>query len=348
MKHVPFHLHASLPSSPIMTPFVKINVIEYNEQHFFEKEGASIEDCLHHLDTPSMTWIQVYGVNDPSIVTAIGNQFKVHPLVLEDIVMTNQRAKLDVYDQQIFIVARLLYYKDHGGVATEQISLVLGPNYLISFVETKLHIFKPIIERLKQGNGNRLRKQGSDYLAYAILDSIVDQYFVVLEKMDDSFSKLEKEVSQSTIPHRTTALKIQQFKREMIALRKSVWPMREVINRFMQIDSNLVTPFTQVYLRDIYDHVIQAIDMIEGFRDVLGGLLDIYLSTINIRTNEIMKVLTIVSTIFVPLTFIASVYGMNFDRMPGLHQPWGYPGVIALMGAVAIGMVLYFHRKKWF
>lgn len=337
---VPFIATEDIPEK------IKISIIEYDEHTFFEKESASIQECISHIVTPSMTWIQVQGVTDPGIVATIGNRFQIHPLVLEDIVNTGQRTKLDVYDKQVFIVTHLLTYKDKEGLIDEQVSIILGPNYLISFLETEHDIFKSIQERIKQGNGNRIRTQGSDYLAYTLIDVIVDQYFFVLEKIDIYLDKLEEEVTHSARPN--TVAKIQRARREMIFLRKSIWPMREVVNNFQHLDSSLISPLTRLYIRDVYDHIIQAIDMIEGFRDVVAGMLDIYLSSINIRTNDIVKVLTIVSTIFVPLTFISSLYGMNFEFMPELHKPWAYPAVLGFMAAIAISMLFFFHRKKWF
>lgn len=325
---------------------IKLSLMEYDENTLVEEEDVSIEVCLKKIQTPIMTWIQVNGVSDPAIIASLGNHFHLHALILEDVLNTTQRAKLDTYQNQVFLVLRLLKYTaDNHELKDEQVSIVFGPNYLISFVETHEDFFKPIKERMRQGN-NRLRCQEPDYLAYALLDLIVDQYFIVLEKVDVDLDNLEEELLYS--PRINTMKKIQKAKREMIFLRKSIWPMRDVVNRFQRLDPPLVKPANQVYLRDVYDHLVQTIDIIEGFRDVVAGLMDIYLSNINIRTNEIMKVLTIVSTIFVPLTFITSLYGMNFDFMPELHYKWSYPLVLALMIAMAGGMLFYFRSKRWF
>ena len=324
---------------------IHLSVIEYTEETFIEKEKASLDECLEYIDTPSMTWIQVHGVSDPNMISSIGKHFKLHALVLEDIVSTGQRSKLDVYQDQVFIVVRLLQYDEKtNALKDEQVSIVFGPNYLISFLEGHEDIFKPIKERLRQGS-QRIRKQGADYLAYTLLDTIVDYYFVVLEKVDTSLDGLEEELMH--FPKPATLQKIQHAKRNMIILRKAVWPMRDVINRFLHLETSLVSPTTQLYLQDIHDHVVQTIDIIEGFRDVVAGMLDTYLSNINIRTNDIMKVLTIVSTIFVPLTFICSLYGMNFEHMPELHIRWAYPAFLLVMVIIAIGMLLFFRHKKW-
>jgi magnesium transporter len=324
---------------------IYLSMIEYTEDQYVEKKGVSLDECLEGIDNPLMTWIQVNGVSNAKTVASIGQHFKFHPLVLEDILSSGQRSKLDIYHNQVFIVVRLLQYDDSiKTLKDEQVSLVFGPNYLISFVEDNKNIFQPVQERLRQGS-QRIRKLGSDYLAYALLDVIVDHYFVVLEKIDISLDLLEEELME--LPKPLTMQKIQHAKRNMIVLRKAAWPMRDVINRFLRLENSLIHQTTQLYLHDIYDHIVQIIDIIEGFRDVVSGLMDIYLSNINIRTNDIVKVLTIVSTIFVPLTFISSLYGMNFEHMPELKSPWAYPIVLLVMLSIATGMLYFFHRKKW-
>jgi magnesium transporter len=324
---------------------IHLSIIEYTEEKLIEKDYVSIDECLEYLGSPSMTWIQVYGVSNPAMVAAIGKHFKFHPLVLEDILNTGQRSKLDIYQDQVFIVVRLLQYdKLAKELKDEQVSIVFGPNYLVCFLEHDEDIFKPIKDRLRQGS-NRIRKQGSDYLAYTLLDTIVDYYFSVLEQVDADLDHLEEELVH--FPKPITLQQIQHIKRDMIILRKTIWPMRDVINRFLRLENPLVSPTTQLYLHDVYDHTVQAIDITEGFRDVVSGMLDVYLSNINIRTNDIMKVLTIVSTIFVPLTFITSLYGMNFEFMPELHSKIAYPMVLSLMASIAFGMLIYFHRKHW-
>ncbi len=331
--------------SHVETHNVRISVIEYTEEKITERDWVSIAECLELLDTPAMTWIQVYGVSNPQMVATIGKHFKFHPLALEDILVTGQHSKLDIYQDQVFIVARLLKYDDKAkDLKDEQVSLMFGSNYLVCFLEREEDVFQPVKERLRQNN-NRMRKGGSDYLAYAILDTIVDYYYVVLEKVDINLEHLEEEVL--SILKSETVQKIQRTKRDLIIMRKAVWPMREVINRFIRLESPLISSTTQLYLHDVYDHTVQMMDIIEGFRDVASGMLDIYLSNINIRTNEVMKVLTVVSTIFVPLTFITSVYGMNFEFMPELHYPWAYPIVLCVMAIMAGGMLIIFRLKNW-
>jgi len=324
---------------------IRLSLIEYDEKTLIEENDVSVDSCLKRIKTPLMTWIQVNGVYDPNIVASIGSRFQLHALILEDVLNTTQRAKLDTYEDQVFLVLRLLKYADEThDLRDEQVSIIFGPNYLISFLETESDFFQPIKERLRHGN-NRLRIEKSDYLAYTLLDLIVDQYFVVLEKVDTDLDHLEEELLQNPLPG--TMKKIQNAKREMIFLRKSIWPMRDVVSRFLRLEPPLVKTENQIYVRDVYDHLIQTIDIIEGFRDVVAGLMDIYLSNINIRTNEIMKVLTVVSTIFVPLTFITSMYGMNFEFMPELHVKWAYPAILIIMFAMATSMLSYFHSKKW-
>lgn len=338
-------IHNLFPGENGKNGKIRLSLVEYSETDFIEKDDTSIEECLKYIHTPHMTWIQVYGVRHSETMTSIGEHFKLHTLILEDILHTNQRSKLDTYQDQLFIVMRLLYYEDNTQqLKDKQISLVLGPNYLISFLENDEKIFDPVKERLRQGS-QRIRSQGSDYLAYTLLDTVVDSYFVVLEKVNVYLDRLEEKLMHP--PNFQIVRKIHHAKRDMIALRKAIWPMRDVVNQFLRLETFPVSPTTQIYLKDVYDHIIRIIDIIEGFRDLVSGMMDIYLSAINMRTNDIMKVLTIVSTIFVPLTFIASIYGMNFEHMPELHMRWAYPLVLLIMIAIAAGMLFFFRRKKW-
>lgn len=324
---------------------IHLSILEYTEEQLVEKTDVSLDACLEHIATPAMTWIEVQGISDQVSIASIGKHFKFHPLVIEDILSTGQRSKLDVYENQVFFVVRLLEHDEKSQtLIDEQVSIVFGPNYLISFAEGTNDIFKPIKERLRQGS-QRIRSQGSDFLAYTLLDTIVDYYFLVLEKVDKNLDALEMELMH--LPKPKTLQEIQHAKVDMVVLRKAIWPIRDVVNRFSRLEKPLITELTQLYLHDVYDHIVQTIDIIEGFRDVVSGMIDIYLSNINFRTNEIIKVLTIVSTIFVPLTFISSLYGMNFDYMPELHTSYGYPIVVGLMVLVACGMLLFFRKKKW-
>lgn len=323
---------------------VTISVIDFDEKRLIEKQDISPHECIEYMISPATTWIHICGINDLKAVETIGNHFHLHPLILEDIVSCGQRCKIDTYQDHLFIVMQMLSYNGSGKLQEDQVSLILGKNYVISFVETQEDIFNSIRQRIRKIN-SRIRQMGADYLMYSLLDVIVDNYFVVLEKMDLLLEGLEEELTHD--PSSQVLLKIQQAKRNNALLRKSVWPMREVINQFQRVDTSLVSQPVRVYLSDVYDHAIQAIDTIEGFRDIVSGLLEMYISNINLRMNEIMKVLTVMSTIFVPLTFIASIYGMNFDNMPELHSQWGYPTALLLMFIVAIFMMAFFRRKKW-
>jgi magnesium transporter len=279
------------------------------------------------------------------IIEKVGAHFGIHPLVLEDILHTGQRPKVEDLGDYIFIVLKMLYHDDQEDeMLGEQVSLLLGQNCVISFQEREGDIFNPIRERIRNSKG-RIRRAGADYLAYALVDAIVDHYFVILEKMGEKIESLEEELVTNPTPE--TLQIIHKLKRNLIFLRKSVWPLREVINALERGESPLITEPTGIYLRDVYDHSIQVIDTIETFRDMVSGMLDIYLSSLSNRMNEVMKVLTIIATIFIPLTFIAGIYGMNFKFMPELEWHWGYPTALIVMLLIVGSMFIYFRRKKW-
>ncbi|MBA3956955.1 MAG: magnesium/cobalt transporter CorA [Parachlamydiaceae bacterium] len=329
----------------IVNPKIHISMIDYDPAHLVERDDITAEECVQFLHTPSVTWINVRGIHDSSVLKTIGKHFDLHGLLLEDVMNATQRSKLDDYKSHIFIVMRMLTFREELDILEdEQISVILGPNYVISFLENTKDIFEPIRNRIRSGS-TRIRSMGADYLCYAIIDSIVDNYFVVLEAVDKKLDDLEDTLMHAPKP--TVMNKIQRAKREIILLRKSVWPMREVVNSFRRLETPLISSATQLYMHDVYDHTIQAIDTIESFRDIASGMLDVYLSNMSQRMNEIMKVLTIVSTIFVPLTFIASIYGMNFDHMPELRWQWGYYFTLGIMGTAALGMLIFFRRKHW-
>ena len=324
---------------------IHITVFDYDATTFIEKKDATIQECLSCLETNRMTWINICGVEDVQAIEMIGRRFGLHPLLLEDIMSTGQRSKLDNYKETLYIVVRQLSYNDEKQtVVDEQVSLVLGKNFVISFLESKNNVFSPIIERLRPDR-SRTRQRGADYLCYTLIDCLVDNYFLILEKVDGNLENLEDELVKSPTPN--TLLQIQHAKREITLLRKTVWPMREVISNFRRIESPLIQDTTKLYIHDVYDHTIQAIDTIESFRDITSGMLDIYLSNISQRMNEIMKVLTVVATIFVPLTFIASFYGMNFEYIPGLHWQYGYHAVLGMMLALSLIMLYFFRKKGW-
>ena len=273
-----------------------------------------------------------------------GSATDFHPLVLEDILNTDQRPKMEEYGDYLYIVLKMLHDKGKGNqIEAEQVSLVLGPNFVFSFQESGGDVFDQIRERLRTGKG-RLRKMGADYLAYTLVDAIVDYYFVILEKLGERIELLEEELVAH--PRTETLKEIHTLKREMIFLRKAVWPLREVISGLQRGESPLVQKTTGIYLRDVYDHTIQVIDTIETFRDMLSGVLDIYLSSVSNRLNPVMKVLTIIATVFMPLTFLAGVYGMNFKYMPELEWRWGYPVALGRDGDHRRGHACLFQEKE--
>ncbi len=325
---------------------VRIKLIDYDEKQLQEKEPKSIEECLPFKDLPTVTWVNIDGLHDIKVMEKIGKHFSLHPLVLEDILNTEQRPKIEDFDDYIFIVLKMLYCDEGDAeIRAEQVSIILGSNFVLSFQERAGDIFNPLRERITNAKG-RVRKMGPDYLAYCLLDAIVDNYFVVLERLGEQIEGMEEELVTNPTPE--TLQTLHNLKREMIFLRKSVRPLREVVSRLERGESPLIKESTGIYLRDIYDHTIQVIDTVETFRDMLSGMLDIYLSSVSNRMNEVMKVLTIIATIFIPLTFVAGIYGMNFEYMPELKWHWVYPRAFwIVMAGIAGFMLFYFRRKRW-
>jgi len=327
------------------TEEAKITIIDYDEGHYQEKEARTVEECFPFRDKPTVTWINIDGIHQTEILEKLGDRYGFHHLVLEDILNTDHRPKMEDYGDYIYVVLKMLYFDEASHqIGADQISLILGSNFVASFQEREGRVFDPIRGRLRNGKG-RIRKMGADYLAYSLLDAIVDQYFIILEKLGGQIEFLEEQLISSPTPG--TLQTIHNLKREMLLLRKSVWPLREAISGLERSESPLIKEGTAIYLRDVYDHTIQVIDTIETFRDMLSGMLDIYLSSISNKMNEVIKVLTIIATLFMPLTFLAGIYGMNFKYMPELERQWGYPAVLLLMVAIAIFMLVYFKRKKW-
>jgi magnesium transporter len=324
---------------------VRITILDYDETNFQERQVPAVEECFPFKATPTVTWVNIDGIHDVDVIEKLGKEFELHPLILEDILNTTQRPKCEDFDKYIFMVLKMLSYDEgEGGLKAEQVSMVLGRNFVISFQEQVGDVFEQIRDRLRNSKG-RIRKMGADYLAYTLIDAVVDNYFVILEKFGEKIESMQEQLVAD--PSEKTLQQIHSVKREMIFLRKSVWPLRELINGLQRTESALVADATNIYLRDVYDHTIQIIDTIESFRDAVSGMLDIYLSSISNRMNAVMKVLTIIATIFIPLTFVAGIYGMNFKYMPELGWRWGYAAILILMMVVAILMLIYFRRKKW-
>jgi magnesium transporter len=321
-----------------------ITIIDYDAGRYQEKTVASLEECLPFKATDTVTWINIDGLSDISVIERIGKIFDIHPLILESIVNTEQRPRMDDLDTYLYVNLKMLQYLDESHkVKIEQVSLIVGRNYIISFQEDVGDVFDPVRERIRKDG--RIRKFGTDYLAYALIDAIVDNYFTVMESLGEQVEMLEEALASN--PSKDMLLNIHTLKKDMIYLRKSVWPLREVISGLERSDNALIKESTRIYLRDVYDHTIQVIDTIETFRDMVSGMIDIYLSGMSMRLNEVMKVLTLIATIFIPLTFIVGVYGMNFEYMPELSHPYGYYGVWAVILIVTTTMLLYFHRKQW-
>jgi magnesium transporter len=325
--------------------FPRITVIDYDATGFLEKTVSSVEECFPFKETSTVTWINVDGVHDASVIEKLGVHFDIHPLVLEDIMTTTQRPKTEDLGNAVFVVLRMIEYDvERGATTADQLSLILGPNYVLTFQETPGDCLDPVRERIRGGKG-RIRKLGPDYLAYAVIDAVVDNYFFVLEKLGERIDRLEEQLIAE--PRRELLSEIHGLKREMIELRKSVWPLREVVSRFERMESPLIRKSTGVFLRDLYDHAIQVIDTVESFREMLSSMVETYLSSLSNRMNEIMKVLTIISTIFIPITFLVGLYGMNFVHMPEIKWRWGYAFAwLLIIGSVG-GMFAFFRRKKW-
>lgn len=334
-------------------PYPEIILIDYNEVERIRVPLEKPEDCVPYLDTDSVSWVDVRGLGSEDVLQRLGKVFKLHPLVLEDIVNVPQRPKVEDYENHLVIISQMVLLKENStGFWTEQVSFVLGKHYLLTVQEEpKRDCFQPVRDRIRAGKGT-IRKQKADYLAYTLIDSIIDGFFPVLEAYGEQIEELEDEVV--TNPTRRTIEKIYQIRRELLALRRAIWPQRDAINVLIRDGSDLISPDVRVYLRDCYDHAVQVMDMVETYRELTSGLMDVYLSSVGNRMNEVMKFLTVMSSIFIPLTFIAGIYGMNFNteksplNMPELNWYWGYPVCLATMVVIASGLVYFFWRRGWF
>lgn len=354
----PSALKAGLPpGTPVYTggkteTEIKITIFDYDREQVFSSISDKVEDCLVYREKPSVTWINIDGLHNVDRVEKLCRCFNLHPLTVEDILNTSQRPKIDVFDDYVYLVVRIHHHNhETGEINSEQVSFVLGKTFLLTFQETEGDTFDSVRIRIKENKG-RIRKMGTDYLTYALIDSIIDNYFTVLEKVGEDIEVLEDELVEK--PSTETMQSIHFMKREMILLRKSIWPLREVISSMRRDEIPQISPDISMFVNDLYDHTIQVIDTIETYRDMISGMLDIYLSSISNRMNEIMKVLTLFAAIFIPLTFIAGIYGMNFNtgksplNMPELEWYYGYPFALGLMALLGIGMLIYFKTRKWF
>jgi len=322
---------------------VKITAFDYAGSRCDERTITD-PDGLRPPADESVTWVNVGGVHKTEVLEAFGRQFALHPLLLEDIANTDQRPKLDDYEDYFFMVVKMLSTTDRGDILVEQVSLVLGRNFVLSFQENGTDVFQPVRDRLRGGKG-RMRQSGADYLLYALVDAIVDQYFAVLESVGERIEALQDQVVSDPKPE--TLKNIHALKRQLLFLRRAVWPLREAMNGLSRSECPLLHEATKVFFRDVYDHVVQIVDTIETLREMVSSSLDTYLSSVSYRLNAVMRVLTVITTIFMPLSFIASIYGMNFEHMPELKWEWGYPLILAVMGLVAAAMLLGFRRRHW-
>lgn len=330
----------------------KIYMMDYCESRVVERWIDSVEECVEYLtdDLPSITWIDVQGIGHKPTFERLGEIFKIHPLALEDVVNVPQRPKTDIYKDQHVIIGRMAQIDDQGNLMTEQIAIIFGKGFVLTIQEEpNADVLEPVRERIRKGRGS-MRMGGADYLAYALLDAIIDAFYPVLETLGDKLDDIELDALAG---RRHTARYIHDIKRDLLQLRRAIWPQRELANSLIRDDSPHIQANTRLYLRDTYDHAVQVMDMVETFREIASGLMDVYLSGVSNRMNEIMKVLTIISTIFLPLTFIAGVYGMNFDtevspyNMPELKWRYGYPASIAFMVASVSALFVFYWRKGW-
>ena len=327
------------------TEKVRITVIDYGDGTFEEKEVDGIEECFPYRDKSTVTWINVDGIHQVEVIDKLGECFGLHPLLLEDILNTEQRPKAEDFGNCVFVVLKMLYIGERSSVINiEQVSLVVGESFVLSFQEREGDVFNMIRQRMREGKG-RIRKMGADYLTYALIDATVDSYFLILERIGDEVERLERGLVSDPKPQTLQA--IHNLKTEMIFLRRSVWPLREVVSALLRRESPLISEATIVYLRDVYDHTIQVIDTIETYRDMVSGMRDTYLSSVSNRMNEVMKVLTIFASIFIPLTFFAGIYGMNFRYMPELDWRWSYPVLLGALGGMGVSMLAFFKKRKW-
>jgi magnesium transporter len=325
---------------------VRIDAIQYDTNNFNELPDISFEKCHELLQLPGVIWINVFGIHSVETIKGIGKIFDLHPLTLEDIANTVQRLKVEEFPSYLFFVLKMLnYIEERQEVTFEHISLILGQNYVVTFQEEIGDVFDEVRDRIRKAKG-RLRSMKSDYLAYALMDAVVDHYFLAVELIGDRIEEIDDQILEE--PNPENIKEIHLLKRGILNMRKAVWPLREEIGTLGKNESGLIHQESKIFWRDLYDHTIQIIDMVETYRDILGGMHDTYLSSVSNRMNEIMKVLTIIATVFIPLTFIVGIYGMNFQNMPELKWTYGYYMVWGIMLAIGIGLMTYFKRKKWF
>jgi magnesium transporter len=349
--------HPGTPPATLVAPpeqkgrKAEVSLIEYDAHTILEKKVEQIDEIFSCLENDKISWINIAGLGDVEMLKQLGFHFRIHPLALEDMLNTGQRPKVDEYDNQLFIVLQMAYSAKDNDIIFEQVCIVLGKQYVITVQEEAARdVFDPVRQRLRQGGGN-IRYMKADYLAYTLVDAIVDHYFPLIESLGDSMEEFQETVLDD--PTRERLRQLHDFRHAITEMRRAAWPQRDVLGRLMRDETGLVDERTKPFFRDCYDHTVIVLDLLETFRDATRNIMDLYLSSLSIRTNEVMRLLTVISSIFIPLTFIAGIYGMNFDRstsrlnMPELEWPFGYLYAIGLMLAVAVGMIIFFKRKKW-
>ncbi len=342
--HPPGTAPGTLAGAAVEAGALSITLINYTSDHIEEIQKAGIGDCRMSLDRPDKTWIHVTGRPDPKLLADLGHFFGLHSLALEDVLSGGQRPKADVYEGQLFVVMSEMRLSEDGLQAV-QISFFQGENFVISIQEDGAQdLFEPIRRRLHRA-GSRLRTKESDYLLYALIDVVVDRKFPLLERIGERIEHLDDELIER--PSRSSVGQIHNLKRDLLVFRRFSWPEREVIGWLLRDEESLIGREVRTYLRDCYDHSVQIIDLLETYREMVSMQMEVYLSSISHRLNEIIRVLTVISTIFIPLTFITGLYGMNFEFMPELRSPWGYPLVLLAMGTVAMLLILWFWRRGW-
>lgn len=322
----------------------RITVIDYDAEGYAEKDFTDVASSFAYRDTPTVSWIDVRGLHDTALISGIGEHFHLHPLLLEDILTTGQRPKLEDAGDYLCVFMTMFSLGDTEGIQHEQVTFVIGPRYVISFQEGDRDVFGPVRERLR-GNRGMIRKLGADYLAYALMDAIVDNYFVVLERMEEAIEQAEEAVLAK--PEKDAIHTIYTLKNEVLFMRRAIWPLREVVSQLQTAETPLIPDGLQRYFKDLYDHTIQIIETIDTYWEIISEMRDAYLSSLSNRLNEVMKILTIFSTIFIPLTFIVGIYGMNFDFMPELRWHWGYPALMLGMAGIVAGMLAFFKKRRW-
>ncbi|WCO03205.1 magnesium/cobalt transporter CorA [Psychroserpens ponticola] len=323
-----------------------VDIINYSNAAFKKIDSNNVEDGFNFEGNKQVTWININGLNNLKDIEKLGEHYNLHPLTLEDIVNTSQRPKLEEFQNYIFIVFKMLYFKDNDILQYEHLSMVVGKDYVLTFQEADGDIFDDLRERIETAKG-RIRSQGADYLMYAILDAVVDNYFSVIEAVGDKIEDLEANIFESKADNTNTPSQIQYLKQEVLKIRRSIFPLREVINKLEKLDNTIIDEKSLSYIRDLYDHIIQVNESIDLYREMVWSLMDMYMTIISNKMNEVMKVLTIIATIFIPLTFIAGIYGMNFTNMPELQSQNGYYILLAVMFVLFIFMLIYFRKKKW-